>query len=238
MVINSNSFNYYPLFITLSLIIGIIFIDIMLLKWNIKKVHVLSLNIILFFLIPLGGILLTIIEHLIINKKFAIGFSSYGGVFGAIIAFYIFCKIFKYNYKHLYKIMFLSMPLFYSISKLGCFLAGCCYGIKYNGFFSIKYISSHGAPVNTPLFPIQLVESIAFIIIFILLLLINKRTNKNIISLSLIICGITKYLLEFLRQSWEPFISFTQLISLIMVLIGLILLNKELKNNGGKKKSY
>ena len=35
----------------------------------------------------------------------------------------------------------ISLPLIYSISKLACFFAGCCFGLPYDGLFSVTYTS-------------------------------------------------------------------------------------------------
>lgn len=228
MKINCTFFNFYGLFIILSIIIGIVYFDIILIKWKIKKIHLFIINALLFIFVTIFGLGLTIIENYIANHKFIIGFSSYGGLLGMITAIYLFSKILKYNKKHLYKILFITAPLMYSISKIGCLLTGCCYGIKYNGIGNIIYISSNGAPLNTPLFPIQLIESILFMLIFIYLNILYKK-NKNIIPISLLLCGFSKFCLEFLRNSWKPLISFTQIISIIFIIIGFILLERNKK---------
>lgn len=227
MTIDCTFFNFYGTFLILSIIIGITIYDIFLIKWKVRNIHIAVLNCLFLFLIVIGGIGLTIIENFIFYRKLVIGVASYGGLLGMISAIFIFTKFFKYNIHHFFKILFISVPLMYSISKIGCFLSGCCYGIEYEGLANVIYISSHMAPLNIPLFPIQLVESLTFLLIFIYLILLYKRKNNKIISISLILCGIAKYFLEFLRYSWQPIITFTQVISLLFILIGLYLFKRS-----------
>ena len=217
-------FNFYALFITLSIFIGLIVFDIFLKKCRVNKFHIILLNLLFLIFIPLFSLVLTILENYLFNHKLVIGFSSYGGAFGMILVLYLFCKIFKYNKTLFFKQLFFCIPLMYSISKIGCFLVGCCYGIKYNGIGCIKYSASRGAPLNVSLFPIQLVESITFLIIFIGLFKLKNKDNRLFIGLVLIICGVAKFSLEFLRASWNYKISFTQYISLFFIIIGIYML--------------
>ena len=217
-------FNFYALFITLSIFIGLFVFNVFLRKCHINKLHIIFLNMSFLLFIPLFSLLLTIIENYLFNHKLVIGFSSYGGAIGMILVLYLFCKIFHYNKSLFFKQLFFCIPLMYSISKIGCFLVGCCYGIKYRGFGCIKYSASKGAPINVNLFPIQLVESLTFLIIFLSLFKLKTKDNKLFIGLVFIICGIAKFSLEFLRASWNYKISFTQWISLIFIVIGVYIL--------------
>jgi phosphatidylglycerol:prolipoprotein diacylglycerol transferase len=118
----------------------------------------------------------------------------------------------------------------YSIGKIGCFLAGCCYGIYYNGPFNVVYNYSYSAPAEVRLFPIQLLESIVFLVIFIYFYLnSNKKSNKVLfIGKAIFICGISKFLLDYLRMSHAgQIISVNQLTSIIFMLIGMFLILKD-----------
>ena len=152
--------------------------------------------------------------------------SSYGALLGIIIMLFVYSKQFKFKFLDLLYMLIMVIPLMYSIGKLGCFSAGCCYGIKYNGLFSVVYHKPTSAPPGVGLFPIQLWESIVFALIFVFLLLIKEK-HKSIenISYSFILCGFAKFSLEFLRASHENvIISKSQILSLTFVLLGIIIL--------------
>ena len=113
----------------------------------------------------------------------------------------------------------------YGISKLGCFFAGCCHGIKYSGPFSISYPHLYSYTV----FPVQLVESIAFLIIFIILNYIYRRKgSNNIIYYTIIFSSFSKFILDYFRFSHKNiFLSINQIISLAFFVGGIIYLIKE-----------
>lgn len=160
-----------------------------------------------------------------------IGLSSYGAAIGIIILLVIFAKLYKKNFKELINNILPAIPLMYGISKIGCFLAGCCYGIKYNGPLSITYKYSLSAPKNISLFPIQIIETITFMLIF-LYISKKKKENKNIIGISLFLCGLTKFLLDYLRMSHAgKILSINQIVSIPFVITGLILHFKEKSKN-------
>ena len=88
-------------------------------------------------------------------------FSSLGAVFGEFISVVIFSLLTKIELKKTIALSILPLPLTYSISKIGCFMAGCCYGIPYNGILSV-----YNNKEELLLFPVQLAETICFAIIF------------------------------------------------------------------------
>lgn len=154
-----------------------------------------------------------------------LGLTSYGAIFGSLLFIILFCFQFKKSIKDTLCIFTPSIPLMYSIGKIGCFLVGCCYGVEYNGLFKIMYKYSKEAPNNVYLFPVQLVETIVFLIIFIYLIIQHKRDkfNSKTLSVTFIACGIAKYILDFFRMSHTEFFSFNQIVSILFVIFGLFL---------------
>ncbi len=228
MIINTFKFNFYGVLLVSSIIIGFIYIFLSLKKEK-EDINQLKLYALLFFSFAFvfGKIFTIVVSKEPVNIINA-GFSSYGGLIGVISSAIIFEKIVPMN-KKLIKYSILSLPLVYSVSKIGCFLAGCCYGIPYDGFYSVTYTSG----LNIKLFPIQLTESIVFLIIF---LILNKfKNNKNIIYITIIISALMKYLLDFLRyEHINKFITVNQVFSLILIIgtfIILIINEKKLTIN-------
>ena len=58
----------------------------------------------------------------------------------------------------------LMLPLMYAAAKIGCYLAGCCGGIPYDGPLHTVYTGAHANPVAA--FPVQLAETAVFLCIF------------------------------------------------------------------------
>lgn len=158
---------------------------------------------------------------------YKVGFSSVGAVIGIIIMSIIYIKLFKINVKTIIETFICSVPLVYSIGKIACFLTGCCYGINYNGPFSITYHYSPNNNNGISLFPVQILESIVFFIIFIItykIVIKNKISNKTVGTITIAIF-VSKFLLDFLRYThMNNIISFNQIICIPFILIGLLLI--------------
>lgn len=123
-----------------------------------------------------------------------------------------------------------SIPLMYAIGKIGCFLVGYCHGIEYNGIFSVTYKYTNLVSSDISLFPIQIVETIFFLMIFIYMISrhIKNQFDQKTLGVSIILCGITKFLLDYLRMSHKNvFLSLNQYISIFFVIIGLLIYYKN-----------
>lgn len=158
---------------------------------------------------------------------FKIGFSSVGAVIGIIIMSIIYIKLFKSSIKMIIETFICSIPLIYSIGKIACFLTGCCYGIEYSGPFSITYLYSQNNINGISLFPVQLLESIVFFIIFIISfnIVIKDKVNNKGIGILTIMIFVCKFLLDFLRFThMKNLISFNQIMCIPFILIGLSLI--------------
>lgn len=225
----------YAICIILSLIVGLIGIYINLKKSDLKKEESLGLIIYIILGTIYGAKLFTIITNLdkgVIKFQEA-GLSSYGAVIGIILMMILFGIQFKKKISDLLYIVVPVIPLMYAIGKIGCFLVGCCYGVEYSGPFNVVYNYSLDAPKGIHLFPIQLVETIVFTIIF---LIINKIDKKNKrIYLTFIICAISKFILDFLRfREISKILSINQIVSIIFLILGIICYNKD-KNRGSEE---
>ena len=220
MVINKINFPIYGILIILSLTIGMIFNYIYLRKNKIQKEKIILFTFMLIVYGIFGGIFLNAIVNKEINQ---IGLSSYGGAIGILSATIIFEKMNSSNGIFV-KSAILSLPLIYSISKLACFFAGCCYGMPYNSIFSVTYTEG----LNIPLFPIQLLETIIFFGVFVFCVIYRK--NKNLIEITLILSAIAKFLLDFLRYSHiGQILSVNQVISIGFIVIGVVLYRRKIK---------
>lgn len=153
----------------------------------------------------------------------SIGLSSLGSLIGGMLFLLLFCIQFKVNIKKTMKMFIITIPLMYSIGKIGCFLVGCCYGIEYNGFGNIVYKYASESINGIHLFPVQLVESIVFLIIFIL-----SVTRKYNISFIILISSFSKFMLDFLRSGHvNNFISVNQIVCIIFIIVSIIMIRKN-----------
>ena len=221
MIINKIDFPIYEVLILFSIIIGAIYIYISVNKENISKKNIIIFFTLFFIITILTAKIYSIIEHPEGNFL-TIGLTGYGGLIGAIMTAIIYYLIYKD--KRFFKYVIISLPLIYGFAKLACFFHGCCYGIPYKGIFSVTYPHI----TSKSLFPIQLLETISFIILFNICNYINK--HKNIVYITLLLTFTLKFTLDFLRYGHvDKFLSNNQIVSIIFSIITIIIyfINKK-----------
>lgn len=201
---------------TFSIPIYIILVSISIFSMQYYTIHKLrkTYNNI-YYLIPIQTLCIITFAMIlnIINTK-AIGFTSSGGALGVIISDIIFIGLAGIgNNKLLLNTSITSISLAYSISKIGCLLGGCCIGIKYCGLFSIKYTD------NISRLPIQLLESIMFLTLFMIFNQIKLNYDTMIITYSAL-----KFLLDYFRYYNDSIeLSTNQIYCIIAIIICLII---------------
>jgi len=170
------------------------------------------------------------------------GFVFYGGLIGGFIGLTIYARQFKMSIIKFLDIYAIVVPLGHALGRIGCFFAGCCYGINYDGPLSHTYhIATGAAPIGVPLFPVQLFEAACLLLLFVsqMLLFLKMRNCKFIFTLNYAISySFLRFALEFLRGDSERgqfwFLSTSQWISLAIFAITVFLLiyyvkSKDLK---------
>lgn len=219
----------YGIMINLSILSNFVVILLIYDKNKFSKTDILIAFIYEIIGILVGAKILNIIENYITSGNIInflnAGLSSYGSIIGALINLFIFSKIFNKKYLNILILFSIPIPLMYAIGKIGCFFSGCCYGIEYYGIGNVIYNYSNIAPNGLKLFPIQIVETLVFLSIFIYMLKNYTKRNFEIkqLLISIIICAISKFLLDYFRMSHKDnIISLNQIISLIFIVIGCL----------------
>lgn len=122
-----------------------------------------------------------------------------------------------------------SIPLAHAIGRVGCFMAGCCYGRVCDTVVSVIYTNPiGGAPVGVPVFPVQLLEAVLNLIIFAILLVYTRKKAKSFSSVFLyLLCySIVRFTVEYFRADEIRGIflglSTSQWISIALLLIGIV----------------
>jgi phosphatidylglycerol:prolipoprotein diacylglycerol transferase len=72
------------------------------------------------------------------------GLSIHGGILGALILGIFFCKMKKVSFWKMVDFTIVAVPLGIFFGRIGCFLNGCCYGVKFEDqancpWFAIRY---------------------------------------------------------------------------------------------------
>jgi len=135
------------------------------------------------------------------------GFSLMGTVVTILITLPLTLRWYKIPIVPFLDLVALYAPLLQSISRLGCFLAGCCYGMPTSLPWSVTYTDPEGfAPLCVRLHPTQLYSTLVLLVIFLLLyFVIQPRTKKTgmIITWYLVLMSAERFLVDFLRGHRE-----------------------------------
>jgi phosphatidylglycerol:prolipoprotein diacylglycerol transferase len=113
------------------------------------------------------------------------GLVMYGGFIGAIIAGFLFFRLKKLSFLPYADTVAPSLGLGIFLTRIGCFLNGCCYGAAHTGACSVSY------PANSPagvyqrhihaegLFPSQLLLSAGGLAMMLIVLFAGKKRPFN-----------------------------------------------------------
>ncbi|MDD5805280.1 prolipoprotein diacylglyceryl transferase [Blautia sp. HCP3S3_H10_1] len=158
------------------------------------------------------------------------GFVVFGGIIGGIITAYVYCKVEKLDFLRFFDTLMPSVALAQGFGRIGCLLAGCCYGKETSSHLSITFQDSAFAPNGIALIPTQIYSSILDFLHYGLLLLILKRQKKDgeTAAAYLIFYSAGRFILEFFRgdlaRGSVGVLSTSQFISLFTFAAGVILL--------------
>lgn len=109
------------------------------------------------------------------------GFVFYGGLIGGFFALCLYICQFKRRALDYFTVYAVVLPLGHALGRIGCFAAGCCYGMQYDGVFSVDFPIYPGvadSPVVARL-PVQLFEAAALLLLFALLAVLYYRFPKK-----------------------------------------------------------
>lgn len=193
------------------------------------------------FVSALGGVLgskllfwLTELPRILENPKYILstmssGFVVYGGLIGGILTGFLYCKIKKLSFPRYFDLVMPSMALAQAFGRIGCFLAGCCYGRQTHAFWGVTFPESSFAPSGVSLIPTQLIFSFAdFVHCGLLVFLATKLKKEGQIGgLYLIFYSIGRFLLEYLRADERGAVSFlstSQFIAIFTLIAGILVL--------------
>lgn len=183
--------------------------------------------------------------HSIKNGELTFGSITFiGGLIGGVLAFVLLLKYYYHDdnkdYKKILNVLITGIVLAHAIGRIGCFLAGCCYGVPTESFLGVVFPHGHAhdAFPETTIYPTQLFESAFLFILFIILNTVKPIKNRQL-EVYLISYGIWRILIEFIRgddrgsllplfsTEYNVFPTPSQYLSLVMVILGIVFLKKN-----------
>ena len=145
-----------------------------------------------------------------VSGRSALGGSLLGG-----LSLYIGMKELKFN-GNVLDVYALSLPISLGVQKLGCFSAGCCYGVESSAIWGVRYPADTMAhfnhyltdlitlsePYSKLIHPVQLYEFFAGLLVFIIVYSLRNRWSKHgvLFSLTIGLYTLIRFGNEFLRD--------------------------------------
>ena len=162
------------------------------------------------------------------------GFVFYGSFLFVVPAVLLFFKINKLPVYTMLDILSVSACIVHSQGRLGCFMAGCCYGKPTNSSWGVVFNNPQtmARPLHTLLYPVQLMESVYILLILFVLLVIKKsyrRFNGQLFLLYIAMYAAGRSILELYRGDEErgfwfsQSVSNAQLIALLIIITAIVL---------------
>lgn len=175
------------------------------------------------------------------------GFVFYGGAISAYLASVLFLRSRRQDLKAW---MDFAAPIAagtYALGRLGCFLAGCCYGQACTLPWAVTFPPGSEAPVGFPIHPTQLYATVWESLVLGFLLLLERRAPKllakpgDLFWIWLMLHGLGRVIMEYFRADFRGppqfGLSVSTWISLILIVLAAILYIREDSHKTAKKES-
>ena len=158
------------------------------------------------------------------------GLAIYGGVIGGALGVMLYCLIHKKNFFAVADIAAPSLILGQAIGRIGCFFAGCCYGIEVTNDAHMWF------PLSTQIngewhYSTFFYESFWNFLVFAALMLVlylgkNIKEYGVVMSLYFILYGIGRAWIEALRGDslYLGAIKVSQLLSILLIIAGVAII--------------
>jgi prolipoprotein diacylglyceryl transferase len=130
------------------------------------------------------------------------GMTSFGGLIGGVLAGLLVARLRKMNVADAADLTAVSLPIGYGIGRFGCFLNGCCHGGRCDLPWAVSFPhGDHGVPTG-PVHPAQLYSVLASVIMFAVLVTVEKRRRfrGQLILLFSMMYGVYRFVVEFFRE--------------------------------------
>ena len=155
--------------------------------------------------------------HITITSTFISGL--FGGIGSFVIGYFAYGRR-KYGPRiaEVLPIVPVCITIAHAFGRLGCFFAGCCYGIPTESCLGVKFPS-----LVREVYPTQLFESgFLFLLFAVLFYLVFKRRSYQTFAIYLFSYGIFRFCIEFIRGdergAFVGSLSPSQTLSIFLVL--------------------
>ena len=234
--IGSFTIHGYGLMIGLGFLISVLWAAAEAKKAGLSADHITSIALWTLVIGVLGGKLLFIIVEFktFISAPLSVlgssGFVVYGGIITGVLTIIGYCLIKKISVGDYIDMIASFVPLNQAFGRVGCFLAGCCYGRETDAWYGVIFPEGCLAPAGVKLVPTQLIMAAGDLAIFIILYVLRTKkilSGGRLAAAFLTMYSVGRFAVEFLRNDYRGsigFLSTSQFIALWIFAIGVIFL--------------
>jgi phosphatidylglycerol:prolipoprotein diacylglycerol transferase len=239
--------------LAMSFLIGIYLSSRRAKRLGVEPQDILDLSVYVILAGVIGSRLLYVVFHLHEYENpldvFALwqgGATLYGGFLLAVLAGYVFSRRRKIGFFLLGDILSPAIVLGVALTRVGCFLSGCCYGKETacacgvvfppdspGGAYARELAAERGLE-TVSLHPTQLYDSFFGLAAFIILLALQRKLTKRgaTFGLLLLCYGAFRFVVDFFRVYEENMrlgahFNLNQVVSLVLVVVGVLLLARK-----------
>ena len=247
----------YGVLLAAAYLIGLWFASVRAKNSGLDGTRVTDLGIYIIISALIGAKLLLIVvefDHFVANPAsfwtvLRSGGVFYGGLLLAIVVAFLYMRRHRLPFWTTCDAFAPGIALGQSIGRIGCLMAGCCYGkpsdLPWGFTFTNPLASSNvGTPLNVALHPTQLYESFAVLIILGLLLITEKRGFTfpgRTFWTYLLLYPVARFCIEFFRGDPRGMIfefwSTSQFVSIMLIPISLIMLFRLYRSQAARIKT-
>jgi phosphatidylglycerol:prolipoprotein diacylglycerol transferase len=173
------------------------------------------------------------------------GLVYYGGFIAALVTGFFYVRKKGLSFLKVTDCYMPGLAIGHGIGRIGCFMAGCCYGRETHGFLHVIFPPDPHtlAPVGVPLIPIQLIETAVETLIFLMLVFVRRKKtfDGEVFLVYLILYSVARSVLEIFRGDAvrgyviPGWLSTSQFISACLVIFAAVLYYRlKVKKTSGR----
>jgi phosphatidylglycerol:prolipoprotein diacylglycerol transferase len=226
--------------LALSFFLGILLAARRAPRYGLSQDLIFDTSLVIVFASILGARLLYVVFHreemhrlLDIVALWSGGLTMYGGVLAAMGAVWVYLRRRDVPFLRMADVVAPSLALGLGLTRIGCFLNGCCYGKPTTGAWGVHFPADsyvHRLFDGAAVHPTQLYSSATGLVILAILLLWDRvhRPEGRVFALWLLLDAAGRFCLDFLR-SYEANVyvagplTVNQLICIGLFALGLLL---------------
>jgi phosphatidylglycerol:prolipoprotein diacylglycerol transferase len=138
-------------------------------------------------------------------KVFALwegGLVFHGGLIAAVVVAFLLMRRYGMPWRTTFDALAVGMPLGQAFGRVGCFMAGCCFGSLSDLPWAVRFTHPDTlCPIREPLHPAQLYEALLAFGVFGVLFWLRKRKRfeGQLILTYFFLAGLVRFFVEFFR---------------------------------------